>query len=351
MNVHKRFETNLQTIFKRSEWTVCLSKGGRPLWKLGLFTHIHINYIYLDDSWMDGLSFLLLSLPRMSSEQGQVAESAAKRHEELYRVRVGAVMLLVEGRGHSSKHLLDYASLLNEITATPTNPKSQFLSRVGLGRVALLAGALGIILGAHVVLLVIFLEFPSLLTNWCLYVVAMCVYHWSEFLLTALHHPESVTFDSFLVNQSKEFGIAIVAGWIEFAVESFFLPYHWKFNFLISALGLGMITLGQTFRSLAMYEAGPSFTHLVVYSKEPEHKLVTNGVYSLLRHPGYFGWFYWSLGTQVLLGNPFCLIAYFVVARNFFKNRIADEESALVGIFGSEYLRYRMQTPFIGIPI
>lgn len=33
--------------------------------------------------------------------------------------------------------------------------------------------------------------------------------------------------------------------------------------------------------------------------REDSHQLVTRGVYRFLRHPSYFGWFWWSLGTQV----------------------------------------------------
>ncbi|CAN0453530.1 unnamed protein product, partial [Hapterophycus canaliculatus] len=33
--------------------------------------------------------------------------------------------------------------------------------------------------------------------------------------------------------------------------------------------------------------------------REESHQLVTSGVYRFLRHPSYFGWFWWSLGTQV----------------------------------------------------
>lgn len=30
----------------------------------------------------------------------------------------------------------------------------------------------------------------------------------------------------------------------------------------------------------------------------------------LVRHPGYMGWFIWSLATQLLLVNPICGLAY-----------------------------------------
>lgn len=41
-----------------------------------------------------------------------------------------------------------------------------------------------------------------------------------------------------------------------------------------------------------------------------------------LRHPSYFGWFWWCVGTQCLLCNPLCILAYAVAAWDFFRKRI-----------------------------
>ena len=36
-----------------------------------------------------------------------------------------------------------------------------------------------------------------------------------------------------------------------------------------------------------------------------------------MRHPGYFGWIVWAVGTQVLLLNPICSILFAIVVRIF----------------------------------
>jgi hypothetical protein len=41
-----------------------------------------------------------------------------------------------------------------------------------------------------------------------------------------------------------------------------------------------------------------------------------------LRHPSYFGWFWWVVGTQALLTNPLCLVGYTIVSWKFFDARI-----------------------------
>lgn len=70
-----------------------------------------------------------------------------------------------------------------------------------------------------------------------------------------------------------------------------------------------------------------------------------------IRHPGYAGWFLWAVGTQVMLANPVCTVAFTCVVWSFFKSRITAEEWYLVRFFGNAYIQYRQQTatfiPFI----
>ena len=83
--------------------------------------------------------------------------------------------------------------------------------------------------------------------------------------------------------------------------------------------------------------------------REDSHKLVTSGVYSVLRHPSYFGWFYWSVGTQLLLCNPLSTVAYTIASWSFFNQRIPVEEALLVTFYKEEYVHYMRRT-VIGIP-
>ena len=69
----------------------------------------------------------------------------------------------------------------------------------------------------------------------------------------------------------------------------------------------------------------------------------------MCRHPGYVGWFVWSVSTQVLLGNIFCFFAYAWVSWRFFAGRIPHEEQMLIRFFGDDYLDYASRVP-CGIP-
>ena len=76
---------------------------------------------------------------------------------------------------------------------------------------------------------------------------------------------------------------------------------------------------------------------------------MTHGVYQVVRHPSYFGWTLWAVGTQVMLFNPISIAGFAFASYMFFKDRIPDEEVLLVEFFGQAYVDYALKTP-IWIP-
>lgn len=180
------------------------------------------------------------------------------------------------------------------------------------------------------------------------YAAVLSFFHLSEFAAIALIKPRSLRTDSFLLNHSREYHIAAVASWVEFMVGALFFPGLKSCSF-ITTFGLLVCVMGELIRKSAMFTAGSNFSHSVEYRKERGHQLVTNGIYSVWRHPSYTGWFYWSIGTQIILLNPVCLIGYTVAAYDFFKHRIRDEEHILIEFFGDDYVEYKGRVPS-GIP-
>lgn len=98
-----------------------------------------------------------------------------------------------------------------------------------------------------------------------------------------------------------------------------------------------------------MITASENFTHIVQFDKVQNHQLVTHGVFSLVRHPSYLGWFMWSIGTQLTLANPVCIVLYAVASWKFFHERIFMEEITLLNFFGEEYYQYQQRVP-TGLP-
>eukprot|EP00611_Tribonema_gayanum_P010086 TRINITY_DN199_c3_g1_i2.p2 TRINITY_DN199_c3_g1~~TRINITY_DN199_c3_g1_i2.p2 ORF type:complete len:191 (-),score=83.22 TRINITY_DN199_c3_g1_i2:666-1238(-) len=142
--------------------------------------------------------------------------------------------------------------------------------------------------------------------------------------------------------------MALLASWLEYAVEAALAP-SLKSNSTVICVGLGLVALGQALRVIAMWTCGRNFNHLIMAERDAGHELVTRGVYAVLRHPSYCGWFWWSVGTQVLLGNPLCLAGYTWAGWAFFSERIPYEERLLSQFYPHEYPAYAART-YVGIP-
>lgn len=147
---------------------------------------------------------------------------------------------------------------------------------------------------------------------------------------------------------SKNYVVAMIFSLLEYCLEITFFPglkeYWW-----ISNLGLAMVVIGETIRKMAIVTAGRAFSHLIKVHHEEHHRLVTHGIYGFVRHPGYCGFFIWSVGTQIMLLNPICIIAFAVVVWKFFAGRIPYEEFYLSQFFGDEYNEYAQRVPS-GVP-
>ncbi|KAE8212920.1 hypothetical protein CF327_g3503 [Tilletia walkeri] len=177
-----------------------------------------------------------------------------------------------------------------------------------------------------------------------IYLGSWAVFHMLEFVITARYNPTRLFADSFLLQNGVGYHIAHGFAVCEFVLESYFFPCA-KVPTALTILGLGLMLVGQAARSLAMVHAGNSFSHQVAAYKREDHILVTTGVYSISRHPSYFGFFYWALGTQLMLANPVSALGFAVVLYRFFSDRIQKEEGFLLRFFGKAYEDYRKRVP------
>eukprot|EP00842_Homolaphlyctis_polyrhiza_P000078 jgi/Hompol1/1070/HPOL_001174-RA len=175
----------------------------------------------------------------------------------------------------------------------------------------------------------------------------LALFHTLEYITTAMYKP-GVSLRAFLLDNGREYHIAMIAGVIEFTIEWVWFPSYKTFG-VLNYIGLFLVVIGQTMRSVGMITAGNNFSHLIAYHKEDDHQLVTNGIYSILRHPSYTGFYYWSLGLQILMLNPLCFVAFLFVLHQFFADRIEHEEETLIDFFGDAYREYRLRS-YVMIP-
>ncbi|VVT56572.1 uncharacterized protein SAPINGB_P005157 [Magnusiomyces paraingens] len=194
------------------------------------------------------------------------------------------------------------------------------------------------------------------------------VFHFLEYWTTAAYNPDKVSPSSFLLRNGSVYIIVHIVALAETLLERYLLTFFapsirllsistaaasydqafWKtpaFAFYVSLVGLVVTLLGQLLRSTAMIHAASNFSHVIMRSHHKSHELVTTGVYSVSRHPSYAGFFFWALGTQILLLNPISLILFLSLLWPFFNDRIQDEEQYLVCFFGNDYVEYRKRTP------
>ncbi|QLG72768.1 hypothetical protein HG535_0D04770 [Zygotorulaspora mrakii] len=182
------------------------------------------------------------------------------------------------------------------------------------------------------------------------YIVFLCFFHFMEYFITAKYNPLKVNQDSFLLNNGSVYILCHLIATLEYVIEYIFYPNikvtgHSKFRFSIIVAGYLCISAGQAIRSLAMSTAGKSFSHVLQTKKKKDHTLIQSGVYQWFRHPSYFGFFWWALGTQMILLNPVSFTLFAVVLWKFFHDRIKTEEIYLIKFFGDDYIKFKTCVP------
>jgi protein-S-isoprenylcysteine O-methyltransferase len=221
-----------------------------------------------------------------------------------------------------------------------------------LSGIALRSFALGSVLTVSLTFSVYLLYIHNTLWRAPFFVATLSVFHFLEFWTTAKANTPNANVSSFLLSSNgSAYKIAHSAAFLETIFCHTLLPTYLSptVHAVLLFLGLFLIITGQVVRSFAMLTAGQNFSHIVRHTKSQTHVLVTTGIYGIFRHPSYFGFFWWGIGTQLVCGNWICLAGYAYVLWIFFYRRILGEEKLLVDFFGEEYVDYRKKTR-VGIP-
>lgn len=210
-------------------------------------------------------------------------------------------------------------------------PRSQFNDpslapggKRSLSSISLQAFTLGLALSFTLSTTLYLATYPSTLWRLPAFFAALSLFHFLEFWTTARFNTPVVKASSFLLfNNGRAYNIAHSLATLEIIV-SYFLPSYQSLgvNVYTIIFGTTLVLLGQLTRSLAMAQAGTNFNHVVAHAKSEGHVLVTSGVYGLIRHPSYCGFFWWGIGTQLMVGNKLCALGYAVALWGFFHKRI-----------------------------
>jgi protein-S-isoprenylcysteine O-methyltransferase Ste14 len=106
--------------------------------------------------------------------------------------------------------------------------------------------------------------------------------------------------------------------------------------------GVVLGTAGGVLRIWPVFVLGHRFSGLVAI--QPEHTLVTGGIYRFIRHPSYLGLFISSLGWALVFRSVVGLVIVLLFIPPLMA-RIRAEERLLSSQFGAEYEAYRARTP------
>ena len=208
--------------------------------------------------------------------------------------------------------------------------------RYPLSGISLRAFTLGLTLGLSTSLSSYLALTSSPLWRAPFFLASLSLFHFLEYYTTAAYNAPRAAPSAFLLSlNGSAYNIAHAMAFLETTLAHG--PSRWGFPLLSWlprrlvhealapwTLGLGMVLmlLGQVTRSVAMAQAGTNFNHTVQQQRAHGHELVTKGVYGILRHPSYFGFWWWGIGGQMVLGNVVCLFGYAVVLWRFFRGRI-----------------------------
>jgi len=140
----------------------------------------------------------------------------------------------------------------------------------------------------------------------------------------------------------------VVAAFAVLGILDAYLPaYTDRVDFLtfggegVRWLGFVLYTAGGILRLAPVFVLGRRFSGLVAI--QPEHRLVTRGLYGIIRHPSYLGLFVLMLGWGLAFRSGMGVVIA-VLSLGVLLARIRAEEWLLNESFGPEYEAYRART-------
>lgn len=130
-------------------------------------------------------------------------------------------------------------------------------------------------------------------------------------------------------------------------LAGYFAPYTDRKEFwtvdgdTLRWIGVALFTLGGALRLWSVFVLGRRFSGLVAI--QHDHKLVTTGIYSTIRHPSYLGLLVNSLGWALAFRSIVGLVLTALMLIPLVA-RMRSEEALLISQFGPEYEAFRART-------
>ncbi len=134
---------------------------------------------------------------------------------------------------------------------------------------------------------------------------------------------------------------------MEWAYFKILIPNN--YSGLMTIIGFTMLVVGINFRVWSIKYLGKYFTAIV--QVKDDHQLITEGPYSIVRHPSYLGAYVAIVGSAIFLNTIIGSLTAIVLMLYAYHKRITAEEFALASVFEKDYTIYQSYTkrmiPFV----
>jgi protein-S-isoprenylcysteine O-methyltransferase Ste14 len=142
--------------------------------------------------------------------------------------------------------------------------------------------------------------------------------------------------------------LTVIASLVVSAWDAFVLRHGVELYGSIGIMGFAMLFYGLGIFAAGRISLGKQFSFKV--RVRPDHRLVTSGLYSYVRHPIYLGVILYALSAPIILESLYGFVVMLALVP-LILHRIRVEESALTAKFGLEYTEYVRRTkrliPFV----
>lgn len=98
-----------------------------------------------------------------------------------------------------------------------------------------------------------------------------------------------------------------------------------------------LILLSNVYQKLGKY-------YSIDVNIKNQHKLITTGIYGIIRHPTYLGALLYLITQQLYIPNKIGIVSSCVAMAALLFIRIPKEEKLLEKTFGDEYINYKFHT-------
>jgi protein-S-isoprenylcysteine O-methyltransferase Ste14 len=154
-----------------------------------------------------------------------------------------------------------------------------------------------------------------------------------------------VAVDDMKLPERIRLGISLAGlGVIPFLYVAFGFPAFADYPLQRPLLALGVVTVVAALVMFRLTHKALGRYWSVSLQLKEEHKLITTGVYSRIRHPMYTAFWLWAIAQALLLPNWIAGFAGIVGFGTLYLLRVGHEEKLMIDGFGDEYRAYMQRT-------